>query len=301
MRYVDIDLLHIPLGWQERANRALVELRKEIAAAEVQARTVGEDVSAARKKAISEGLKKPERQVIWGDLKANLATLRNNKCWYSESKNPASDKNVDHFRPKSRVAEEPDHEGYWWLAFTWRNYRYSSQWCNQRRIDVLSGTNGGKADSFPLCNGSFRAHLETDDCELEKPELLDPTDPNDWRLLTFRQDGNVIPAKQPNTIEYQRAEKSIDVYHLHCNEFVKGRRMLAGQIQRLVQDMETLHPKITDPKLQALFKRREKELLRAIAQDAEYSAAALAYAKAEVYTDRAGQQIKREWLEEILT
>ena len=300
MRYIDIDLLDIPPGWQARADHALDELRAEVTDADAQARVAGEDVSVARRKAISEGLKKSERQAIWGDLKTCLAKLRNDKCWYSESKNPASDKNVDHFRPKSRVAEDPDHEGYWWLAFTWRNYRYSSQWCNQRRIDVVNGTSGGKADGFPLCSGSFRARLESDDCELERPELLDPIDPNDWKILTFRQDGHATPAKQPGTIEYQRAEKSIEVYHLLCNELVKDRRVLAGRIQRMVQSLETLYPRITDPKLQTLYKHHEKELLRAIDQDAEYSAAALAYAKAEVYTNRAGQLTKRDWLEEIL-
>ena len=300
MRYVDTNLLQVPPGWQEQADQALSELRDEIAAADAEARAAGKDVSTARRKAISKGLRKPKRQAIWRDFKANLAALGNNKCWYSESKNPTSDKNVDHFRPKSRVAEDPGHEGYWWLAFTWRNYRYSSQWCNQRRVDDPDGTSGGKVDCFPLLDGSPRARSEADNCALEKPELLDPIDPSDCRLLTFRQDGHAIPTRQPGTIEYQRAEKSIEVYHLHGNELVKERRTLADQLQRTVQRMERALPYITDQSGRASFKDHGKDLIRAIAPDAEYSAAALAYAKAEVYTDRAGKQIKREWLEEIL-
>ncbi len=300
MRFVDIDQLELPNGWQTRADNALNELRDEIVQAETVALAAGQDSAAARKAAITAGLNKSARQKIWRDLAPKLSELRNDKCWYSESKNPTADKNVDHFRPKNRVGEDPIHEGYWWLAFVWRNYRYSSQWCNQRRVDNSHGTSGGKEDHFPLCSGSFRARQENDDIELETPELLDPIDPSDWKLLTFRPDGHPIPAKQPGTPEYQRAATSINVYHLHCNELVKERRVVAGTIQRIVQNLERLRPQITDPKLRVLYKEHEKDLLRAIHPDAEYSAAALAYTRAEVYVNRAGHQVKREWLEDIL-
>ena len=56
MRFVDIDLLALPDGWQARADQALNELRDEIAAAEAAARAAGEDPSAARKAAITAGL-----------------------------------------------------------------------------------------------------------------------------------------------------------------------------------------------------------------------------------------------------
>jgi uncharacterized protein (TIGR02646 family) len=299
MRFVDIDLLQLPNEWQGRAHQALNDLRSEITQADAAARLAGEDPHAARRAAITAGLNQPARQQIWRDLNPCLAALKKGKCWYSESRNPTADKNVDHFRPKNRVAEDPAHEGYWWLAFTPRNYRYSSQWCNQRRVGSASETSGGKGDHFPLCS-AFRAQEEGDDIELETPELLDPIDPDDWKLLTFRPDGHPTPAKQPGTQEHQRAAKSIDVYHLHCKELVDDRRSLASTIQRIILDLERLHPKVEDPKLCALYKSREKDLLRAIDSESEYSAAALAYARAEIYTLDRGHQIKREWLQEIL-
>jgi uncharacterized protein (TIGR02646 family) len=302
MRYIDIDLLQFPNGWQARADAALNELRAEITQADADARAAGQDsvgIAAARKDAISSGLAIPARTKIWADLATSLKEISKNKCWYSESKNPTADKNVDHFRPKNRVREDPDHEGYWWLAFNWRNYRLSSQWCNQRRSDRLNKTSGGKGDHFPL-RGSFRARQEADDCEEEDTILLDPTDPEDWKLLTFRPDGHPIPAKSPGTYEHERAANSIEVYHLHCKELVDDRRSLAGQIQRLVQNMETLRPQITNLKMRTLYKAQEKDLLRAIHRDSEYSAAALAYVRGEVYKMELGHQVKRDWLEEIL-
>jgi uncharacterized protein (TIGR02646 family) len=248
MRFVDIALLRLPDGWHQRANLALAALRAEITAAEGAAHKAGKDPVAARRLAITGGLELAARKTIWRDLDTALADLSNGKCWYSESRNPTADKNVDHFRPKNRVKEDETHEGYWWLAFAWRNYRYSSQWCNQRRVDDRNATSGGKWDQFPLCQGSTRARQEADDLDLESPELLDPTDPNDWKLLTFRPDGRPTPTKQAGTLDYQRAETSIVVFHLHCRELVDDRRLVAVKIQQLVQDLERLRPTIDDAK-----------------------------------------------------
>lgn len=299
MRFVDIDKLVPPAGWQARAQQALDDLRGEIHNAEAAALAAGADPIAARKAAISAGLDLPARKKLWRDLDPHLKALTKGKCWYSESKNPTADKNVDHFRPKNRVAEDGAHEGYWWLAFSPRNYRYSSQWCNQRRVDGKE-TSGGKWDHFPIAPTSARARQEADDIELENPDLLDPIDPDDWKLLTFRPDGHPIPSRPAGTEEYRRAAKSIDVYHLHCKELVDDRRTVAGRIQRLVQNLERLRPKIDDLKIRALYKSQQIELLQAISPESEYSAAALAYARAEIYKLELGHQVKREWLEEIL-
>jgi len=303
VRYIDIDQLQLPPGWQARADTALNELRAEIQKADADARVAGKcaaKIAAARKKLITGELKKPARSNIWRDLAQPLKALSKGKCWYSESRNPTADKDVDHFRPKNRVQEDDGHEGYWWLAFESRNYRFASQWCNQRRNDKVNKTSGGKWDHFPLLPGSFRARQESDDCEDECIELLDPIDPEDWKLLTFRPDGHPTPAKAAGVPEHVRAATTINVYHLHCKELKDDRRALAGRVQRLVQNMERLRPQITTPKMKVLYKEEQKELLRAISKDAEYSAAALAYARAEIFKDVTGHQVKREWLEEIL-
>jgi uncharacterized protein (TIGR02646 family) len=295
MRWVDIYELEFPLGWHDRAAQALGELRKEIENAELAAQLSGEDVAIARKKAISSGLDKEKRKKIWRELAPYLGQLRKEKCWYSESKNSGSDKDVDHFRPKNAVAEEPSHEGYWWRAFDWLNYRYACKWCNQRRVDVVNNTDGGKWDYFPIGN-SFRARQEGDNCDDELVDLLDPTVAADCKLLTFRPDGHPTPTKEKGSREYERAKVSIWLYHLDHKNFVDDRKALAGKITRIIQYMETLRPFITDLRMRKLYFNQEMELLRLIAHNSDYSSAALAYARAEVYS----YQEKREWLEEIL-
>ncbi|WP_008318270.1 hypothetical protein [Leptolyngbya sp. PCC 6406] len=301
MRWIDIERLAIaiPDGWEATAETALNELRGEIEQAEQQAIADGKDVKAARKNAITKGLSKSSRSKIWRDLAPHLSNLSNRKCWYSESLNSGSDKDVDHFRPKNRVDEDPDHEGYWWLAFKWSNYRYSCQWSNQRRVNTPGGTRGGKSDRFPV-SGSFRARQETDDWELEDVDLLDPTDPNDWKLLTFRPNGEPVPALDPGTREYQRAEISIEVYHLHSQELVRDRKNKDSEVKRLVEELDTYFSKITDPQFRRIYKNRQKDLLRLIDKGSEYSAAALAYARFYVYKTEQGHQVKREWLEAML-
>ena len=296
MRWVDIEQLDIPDGWQTQATNALNSLREEIEKAEKEAYSTGADINSARRNAISQGLKLNARQQIWRDLAPYLAKLRNGKCWYSESLNPGSDKNVDHFRPKNAVREDPSHEGYWWLAFDWHNYRYSCQWCNQRR---RGATEGGKSDYFPV-SGNFRATKEPDDHKREEVDLLDPIDPDDWKLLTFLPNGQPIPAKPEDTKEHRRAEISIRIYHLDCPEFVKGRKDLATKIRLLIENMDILYSQITEVTTRISYKNDLKALLRLIDKDSEYSAAELAYARAEVYKIERGHQVKRDWLEELL-
>lgn len=300
MRWIDIYELEFPSGWHDRADQALTELREAIRSAEIAAKSDNKDVAAARRKVISTELKKEKYRDIWRALEPYLKHLCSGKCWYSESKNSGSDMDVDHFRPKNAVKEDPEHEGYWWLAFKWTNYRYSCQWCNQRRVDDMNGTDGGKWDHFPIKPGSFRARQEEDDYDEEENDLLDPTVAADCKLLTFRPDGHPIPTKPPGTREYERALVSIWLYHLDRREFVNGRKILAGRIQRLVQSMEMLRLRMTDKKVGKVYIEQEMELLRLISRNAEYSAAALAYARDEARKKGRNLHETREWLKEIL-
>jgi dephospho-CoA kinase len=65
--------------------------------------------------------------------------------------------------------------------------------------------------------------------------------------------------------------------------------------------MERLRLRITDGVMKQLYKNQEKELLRKVHENAEYSAAALAFARAEIYAVVGEHQVKREWLEKILS
>src|SRR5450759_1531684 len=57
---------------------------------------------------------------LWVALRDEFETFSFGKCWYVECKNPGTDNDIDHFRPKLGVKEDDTHPGYYWLAFEWR-------------------------------------------------------------------------------------------------------------------------------------------------------------------------------------
>ncbi len=60
------------------------------------------------------------------------------KCAYCETDCKAE---VEHYRPKKRVAEDKVHPGYYWLCYEWSNLIPSCHDCN---------TSGGKGNQFPI-------------------------------------------------------------------------------------------------------------------------------------------------------
>ncbi|WP_025109671.1 HNH endonuclease [Pseudomonas sp. H1h] len=126
------------------------------------------------------------------DVKEALEVLFNKKCAYCESSyKSVISVQIEHFRPKKRVAEDPTHEGYWWLASSWSNLLPSCVHCNGTEYhltEMLENEppysqefkNGayrlGKYDYFPI--GGARACSEQDDLKLEKAFLIDPTERN---------------------------------------------------------------------------------------------------------------------------
>ena len=216
MRHVDLDQLELPDGWKDKARKAL------------------DEVSALPPGQRADGIN--ARAPIWQELKDALKKLSHDKCWYCESKRLRSDDAVDHFRPKNHVAECPAHEGYWWLAFDWQNYRFSCTYCNSKRKDKSRGNAGGKQDHFPIVDESKRAYCESDSTDDEYPFLLDPADDFDVTLLWFREDGMAVPSRGDVDSFRQRVEISIDLYHLNHTETVERRILLYNQIKKLVKE-----------------------------------------------------------------
>src|SRR2546428_8652099 len=196
MRYINRDHLRFPNGW----------LRK--------AQAIYDSIKCLSYEERSRVIDSRRAQQIWKELKAALAALSNGKCWYCEEHTSFGD--VDHFHPKSKVEYCDDHPGYWWLAFDWKNYRFACPGCNRLNTDNETGTVGGKSCRFPLWVNQRRAYSESD-MLYEEPMLLDPVVGTDPRLLTFDEDGTAWPARNKETSykEYQRAQISIEIYHLN--------------------------------------------------------------------------------------
>jgi uncharacterized protein (TIGR02646 family) len=215
----------------------------------------------------------------WVTLRPFLEELSNQKCWYSECRNPGTDDDVDHFRPKLGVEEDPNHPGYYWLAFDWENLRLSCHRANRPRTNPETGETGGKAGHFPLINPERRAFGPCDNWQGENPAILDPTNPMDPPLLSFKVNGEVdlSPQFKGQPIPEEKFEKSRLYLHLNWPAFVEDRLMLYNRVKRLIARGQREAPEDRTSAYAPAFEDVIRDLVRMRRRRSEYSAAAHVY------------------------
>lgn len=214
---IHIDVTQIPLQEIQHLVDDALAAQKEI----------DKEPDAARRKALIE-----KHRPKWVAFRAAFEKLSNEKCWYTESKNPGTDDDVDHYRPKGRIAEDLPHGGYYWKALEWKNFRLSSHRANRLRVNPTTQQAHGKADHFPLFDPGKRARTPSDALAAERPLLLDPCDPLDPPKLTFNPDGTVAvaPAYESDPYAVAQIEASRTYLHLDWPRFVDDRTKLYNQI-----------------------------------------------------------------------
>jgi len=232
------------------------------------------DSTEERKKLIA------KNKDLWRELKAWLLKLSHGKCWYSEAKEIFSFYDVDHFRPKScaKQLDGTKREGYWWLAFDWRNYRISGNIGNRPN----SGEDGrvrGKRDYFPLKAGSSVAISPEYDLRDEIIYLLDPTDPDDPVLLTFDESGYPKPAASDETWGYERAKTTIELLHLDYRPLVDERKKIWTNCSLLIREAQNSmkeQSEVISATEQEKVKNIFKKLREMVSEEAELSSTARA-------------------------
>lgn len=171
---------------------------------------------------------------VWRKFCRYLKKMSYGKCWYSESFDVQSFNDVDHFRPKKEAkrSETKTDDGYPWLAFSWENFRYSSQRCNRLSTDEATDETVGKGAWFPLLDGSPTATWDNR-AAAERPVLLDPTVLSDVDLLNVGDDGRIQPSIWCVGAEKTlRVNRSIEVYGLNLPDIVAAR----ARVMRDVSD-----------------------------------------------------------------
>lgn len=217
----------------------------------------------------------------WIALREEFDRFSYCKCWYVECKNLGTDDDIDHFRPKLAVKEDEHHPGYYWLAFYWRNLRLSCHRANRSRINPETGITGGKAEHFPLIPPSIRAQSSTDDLSQEVPALLDPTNPRDPPLLSFKPNGEIdlSPDWKGDPVAEAKFKASRLYLHLDWPKFRDARAILYNQIERAVDRGNRAAPKDYTQIHHANeeFINVIRDLVTKMKPDQEYSAAARVY------------------------
>jgi hypothetical protein len=276
MRLVDYDpaKLKLPDGWQTQ-----VEALEKVIAAES---------DPAKRAALIDA-----NQDLWKAVKHEMAKLFNYKCWYTEAPQQGTDVDVDHYRPKKRVAEltssSPQHPGYWWLAFRLENFRYSCIVANRRRRDVETDKTGGKSDHFPLWDESERAWTGAADVSNEQPLLLDPCKAADVALLTFKDDGEAMAryAETKSPKMFKRASTSIEYYHLNHSDFVRARVTLRDEMDKLVRSAKQYYLKLEqgDAAHLAAYEQAVRRLIELRDKSSPYSSFCVVYLEKNRHDD----------------
>ena len=208
-------------------------------------------------------------------VRVALTALFEGKCCYCEFPITRSDLNVEHFRPKGRVSESPDHPGYYWLAYEWRNLLPSCAFCNQLRTELEAWPSTkrtkarGKADSFPLEVEAHRAYSPSDQLERERPLLLDPTVDEPSEHVTFDPMGRPVPRSE-------RGEVSVRVYNLETRQLNLARARVIDDVTGLLCMKAKVQKLGSDPAKDEVLREIDQRVERHTDESAPFAGAARA-------------------------
>jgi uncharacterized protein (TIGR02646 family) len=196
-------------------------------------------------------------------IEHNGEKIYNPKCAYCESTSAVvASLEVEHYRPKKAVTEEPSHKGYYWLAYEWTNLIYACSKCNEQgakgnQFPVL----GTRQFSEPMLNGTieydaFRANH--DDLLVEQPLLLHPEiDRNFEQHFRFRYDGTIEGLSS-------RGEATIRICKLDRILLVKERRdvlkKLTSSLQATILAFDT-RSESTEEEVRGLLRNLYQEII----------------------------------------
>lgn len=215
-----------------------------------------------------------DNEKLWRDARILgwLRDLFHNKCWYSEASDCVSHDTVDHFRPKGRIKQgpkAPEEDGYWWLAFDWKNYRMCGSLLNSKKNDL-----------FPICQGPRAVAGDARSLELEEYTLIDPIS-DDAGLISFEEDEDgclVVHAPSCTPDQVQRVESTVRFLGLNTRDKLnKKRRDTWDAASSHIADFESASSSSAARALAALLQREAKKRLREmIRYEAEFSSVAFA-------------------------
>jgi hypothetical protein len=150
---------------------------------------------------------------LWTDNRVRdwMLGLFNNKCWYSEAQDSVSSIHVDHFRPKGCVSDDRTSDvadGYWWLAFSWKNYRIGGQLLNVKKNDV-----------FPYADTTRAIPNDPSSIDKECPILIDPLVEEEARLISYEwrdaETCDAVPSADLSPEQADRADRTIAILGLN--------------------------------------------------------------------------------------
>jgi uncharacterized protein (TIGR02646 family) len=192
------------------------------------------------------------------DVVNELRQMFHGKCAYCERAIEKGTREVEHYRPKGGVGE-PNHPGYWWLAFSWTNLLPTCGPCNKglkqhivtidmtvedvEKLQAQAASQlAGKANHFPVGGARLTAKLE--DHEVEQPWLLDPTrcKPENHLRWSHASDFSVLVPRENDNVASVEGQETIRCLALNRSGLVEARtkqlNILRAQRVRILERLE---------------------------------------------------------------
>lgn len=165
------------------------------------------------------------------NIKETLWEHQEHKCCYCERKRDLKrESDVEHYRPKAGITEDPGHPGYWWLAYEWTNYLYACKACNEHY----------KKNHFPLLRNGSRARGPADNLADEKPMILNPFDDDPEECIGFDwKDSNDCFVKATPEDSEGRGDKTIKLTAINDHKLAEERGELLLLLQGIAVQMHT--------------------------------------------------------------
>ena len=184
----------------------------------------------------------------WRFAKDGLGEMHHDKCCYCERKrDKARELDVEHYRPKGKVAEASGHPGYWWLAYEWDNLLLACKTCNQ----------GAKKTHFPLKKELSRAKKKSDDLQAEDPLLLNPSIDDVEKYFLYEWDEpnpSCVRISSKDKNKKGKGQRTIDILDLNRDRLLEERKdYLTTRLNLVRRLLESI------PKNRATVKEKDVE------------------------------------------
>lgn len=207
------------------------------------------------------------------DVQQALRKLFKRKCAYCEKQLEKGFFEVEHYRPKGKVAD-CNHCGYWWLALAWTNLLPTCPGCNKglkqhivtadmtvAEVEAMQALSPkelhGKATQFPV--GAGRLAAKVDDHFAEQPHIIDPTRMDPEPELLWRHDAafSVLEPERKAGVPSIVGEATIRCLALNRVDLVESRTQILNRLKtqklQIFTDLERDADSAGDPLMASVY------------------------------------------------
>ena len=178
-------------------------------------------------------------------VKERLRKIYNNKCAFCESDTTAGAVlQVEHYRPKAKVTEDTNHNGYYWLGYEWTNLLYACSSCNRAKSTFFPIEKTGVRIYTYSLNGAnldkLKCKIDYTDLVNEKPLILNPEEKDFNPEIHF-----IISPSGKIRHKTKKGETTINKCKLYRRDLTLARKKVVNDhLRYMMKDFERFKDKI---------------------------------------------------------